>query len=94
MYDIAIVGAGPAGLSAAITARARGKKVLVLSNDPADSPLARSSNIDNYPGITRISGKELLEKMVSHAQPGVWIQLSCYPTAWKKVFYNTGKRCN
>jgi len=68
MYDIAIVGAGPAGLSAAITARARGKKVLVLSNDPADSPLARSSNIDNYPGITRISGKELLEKMVSHAQ--------------------------
>lgn len=68
MYDIVIIGAGPAGLSAAITARARGKKVLVVSNDPADSPLAWSSCVDNYPGLVSVSGKELLDKMVSHAQ--------------------------
>lgn len=68
MYEIIIIGAGPAGLSAAITARARGKKVLVVSNDPMDSPLAWSSNVDNYPGLASISGKDLLEKMVSQAQ--------------------------
>ena len=67
MYDIAIIGAGPAGLSAAITARARNKDVLVISNKPLDSPLARASHIDNYPGLPQISGAKLLEQMVEHA---------------------------
>ena len=68
MYDIAIIGAGPAGLSAAITARARGKHVLVISNKPEESPLAKSTWVDNYPGLAAVSGAELLDKMVSHAE--------------------------
>ena len=39
MYDIAVIGGGPAGLSAAIQARARNKSVLVVSGDDRDNPL-------------------------------------------------------
>ena len=41
-YDIAVVGGGPAGLSAAINARARGKSVVVVGNDYRESPLYRA----------------------------------------------------
>ena len=68
MFDIIIIGAGPAGLSAAITARARNKDVLVISNDPQESALAKASHIDNYPGMPQISGSSLLEHMLKHAQ--------------------------
>jgi thioredoxin reductase (NADPH) len=67
MYDIVIIGGGPAGLSAAITARARNKEVLVVSNKPQESPLAKSKIVDNYPGLPGISGLALLERMVAHA---------------------------
>jgi thioredoxin reductase (NADPH) len=67
MYDIVIVGAGPAGLSAAITARARNKEVLVVSNKPQDNPLAKSKLVDNYPGVPGVTGLTLLERMVAHA---------------------------
>jgi thioredoxin reductase (NADPH) len=66
-YDIVVVGAGPAGLSAAITARARNKNVLVISNKPQNNPLAKSGLIDNYPGFPQVSGLQLLEQMVAHA---------------------------
>jgi thioredoxin reductase (NADPH) len=68
MYDLAIIGAGPAGLSAAITARARDKRTLVISNKPQNSPLAASRLVDNYPGLPRVSGLHLLEQMVSQAR--------------------------
>jgi thioredoxin reductase (NADPH) len=68
MYDIAVLGGGPAGLSAAITARARGKSVAVLSNDPAQSGLWRADRVDNYPGLPNVSGKELLELMTQQAK--------------------------
>jgi thioredoxin reductase (NADPH) len=67
MHDIAIIGAGPAGLSAAITARARDKGVLVISNKPQNSLLAKSKLIENYPGLPRASGLLLLERMISQA---------------------------
>ncbi|MCL1846489.1 MAG: NAD(P)/FAD-dependent oxidoreductase [Coriobacteriia bacterium] len=67
MYDITIVGAGPAGLSAAITARARNKSVLVVSNRLENSPLAKAKIIDNYPGVSKISGRALLEQMQEQA---------------------------
>jgi len=67
MYDIAVIGAGPAGLSAAITARARDKQVVLVSNKPQNSPLAKSHLIDNYPGLPKVSGLALLEQMLAHA---------------------------
>lgn len=63
-YDILILGAGPAGISAALTAHARGRSVLVVSNDPMQSPLAKAPAVDNYPGLTGKSGRELLAAMV------------------------------
>jgi thioredoxin reductase (NADPH) len=68
MYDIIIIGGGPAGLSAAITARARDKKVLIVSNRPQESPLAKAKLIDNYPGLVQVSGLQLLEQMLVHAR--------------------------
>jgi thioredoxin reductase (NADPH) len=67
MYDIIVIGAGPAGLSAAITARARNLSVLILSNKPQESPLAKARLIDNYPGLPQVSGLKLLEEMLSQA---------------------------
>jgi thioredoxin reductase (NADPH) len=66
-YDIVVIGGGPAGLSAAITARSRNKNVLVVSNKPQNSPLAKSKFIDNYPGLPQVSGLQLLEQMIAHA---------------------------
>jgi thioredoxin reductase (NADPH) len=67
MYDIAIIGGGPAGLSAAVTARARNKDVVVVANAAQENPLAKSHLVDNYPGLPDVSGLELLEKMHAHA---------------------------
>jgi thioredoxin reductase (NADPH) len=68
MEDIIIVGSGPAGLSAAITGRMRGKSVAVISNSRADSGLWKAAEIGNYPGLPGISGAELSDKLFSHAQ--------------------------
>ena len=67
-YDLLVVGAGPAGLSAAIYARARNQDVLVVSNQPTASPLCKSPQVDNYPGIPHISGLGLVEAMVAQAK--------------------------
>lgn len=68
MYDIIVVGSGPAGLSAAITARMRGKAVAVVSNNRTESGLYKASEIGNYPGLPGISGAELSDKLLAHAE--------------------------
>ena len=65
--DILVLGGGPAGLSAAIAARSRGKTALVLTNPPQDSPLARAERIDNYAGLPGLTGSGLLRAMEEHA---------------------------
>lgn len=68
MHDIIVVGGGPAGLSAAITARMRNKSVLVISNSSAESGLAKAQEVGNYPGLPGLSGAELSAKMLMHAE--------------------------
>ncbi len=68
MYDIAVLGGGPAGLSAAISARVRNKTVAVISNDYRANVLYRSNHVPNYPGLPDISGGELLERMHGQAE--------------------------
>ena len=55
MYDIIIVGAGPAGLTAAIYALRGNKKVLVLEGKTYGGQIVNAAEIENYPGIPSIS---------------------------------------
>ncbi len=68
MYDVIVIGSGPAGLSAAINVRQRGKTALVVSNDPMEGYLQRTERIDNYPGLPAISGKEMVERFLEHTE--------------------------
>lgn len=65
---IIILGGGPAGLAAAIAARSRDKRALVIGNPVESSALAKAERVDNYPGLPGLTGMELLEKLRSHAE--------------------------
>ena len=67
MPDIIIVGGGPAGLSAAISARQRNNSVAIISNDKKNSGLYKARIIDNYPGFPGMSGANLLDILTNHA---------------------------
>ncbi|MDP4118085.1 MAG: FAD-dependent oxidoreductase [Bacillota bacterium] len=67
MYDIVIVGAGPAGLTAAIYARRADKSVLVIEKENFGGQITYSPKVENYPGSIQISGGELAEKFVEQA---------------------------
>ena len=67
MYDIIIIGAGPAGLTAAIYARRAGKSVLVLEKDTFGGQVTFSPKLENYPGFAEISGNELAQRMLEQA---------------------------
>ncbi len=66
-YDILILGAGPAGLSAAVAARGRGRRVLVLGAPRQENPLARAELVDNYLGLPGRTGAQMLEEFYCHA---------------------------
>ena len=68
MQDAIVIGGGPAGISAALTLQARGKRVRLISNDPAHSPLAKAERVDNYPGLPEMDGRSLLEKMAEQTK--------------------------
>ena len=64
MYDIIIVGAGPAGLTAALYARRANKSVLVLEQSTFGGQVTFSPQIENYPGFVTMSGNEFIDKLV------------------------------
>ena len=68
MYDVIIVGSGPAGLSAAIYGKRAGLNTLVLEKNPlSGGQILNTYEVDNYPGLPLISGMELGNKFRSHA---------------------------
>ena len=68
MYDILIVGGGPAGLTAAIYATRAGKTVAVLERETPGGQIVSAPLVENYPGILSISGAELAQKMTEQAK--------------------------
>lgn len=64
MYDIIIIGAGPAGLTAALYALRANKKVLVLEKSTFGGQVTFSPAIENYPGYAIMSGNEFADKLI------------------------------
>ena len=67
-YDIAIIGAGAGGLTAAIYAVRAGRSVVVIEKGMIGGQIALTNEVSNYPGFTSITGFELSLKMHEHAQ--------------------------
>lgn len=67
-FDVAIVGCGPAGLSAAINARIRNKSVKVFGAEICSPKLQSAPWVDNYLGFDHISGEDLRDKFIGHAR--------------------------
>ena len=76
MKDIIIIGAGPAGLTAAIYAVRAGKSVTVIEKSTFGGQMTFSPKIENYPGFSEISGNELADKMVEQAL-GLGAEIEC-----------------
>ncbi len=74
MIDVAIIGAGPAGLSAAINVYSRNKTAVVFGNKIETSWLYTAEEVNNHLGMPHLSGKEMLEKFVEHAK-GLGIEM-------------------
>ena len=66
MYDVIIIGSGPAGISAGIYLKRAKKNILIISN--GKSALDKANKIENYYGIESISGKELYEIGIKQAK--------------------------
>lgn len=68
VYDIAVVGSGPAGLTAALYARRAGKSVIVIEKENFGGQITFSPKIENYPTAMEISGAEFAEKLMTQAE--------------------------
>lgn len=67
MYDIVIVGGGPAGLTAAVYGLRAGKSVVVIEKNGFGGQIAYSPKVENIPGTIQISGAEFAEKLTDQA---------------------------
>jgi thioredoxin reductase (NADPH) len=67
-YDLAIVGGGPAGLSAAIYAMRAALKTILIEKEIPGGQINKSDSVENYPGFENISGSELAMKFAQHAR--------------------------
>ena len=78
MYDIVIVGSGPAGLTAAVYGLRAGKSVLVLEKSGFGGQIAYSPKVENIPGTIQISGAEFADKLLEQAiNLGAFLEMEC-----------------
>lgn len=68
MYDVVILGAGPAGLTAGIYAARGGLSVAIVENQAPGGQAALTAEIENYPGFETISGFDLTARMVAQCE--------------------------
>lgn len=68
MYDVVIIGSGPAGLSAGIYGKRAGLNTLIVDRSPmCGGQVTSTYEVDNYPGLPKVSGMELADKFKAHA---------------------------
>lgn len=85
MLDLLIVGTGPAGVSAALTARARGLSFLWFGSRRLSDKIEKAERILNYPGLPRVTGRELRDAFLRQVDDlGIPIQQARWrrPTRW------------
>lgn len=76
IYDLVIIGAGPAGLGAAIYAQRAMLDFVILEQFLPGGEIANTYEVENYPGINHVSGAELADRMTKHAEElGVTIRM-------------------
>ena len=68
IYDIAIIGTGPAGVSAAITATIRNKKIILFGSRELSDKIRKAHLIQNYPGFPECSGEDLSNAFAAHLE--------------------------
>jgi thioredoxin reductase (NADPH) len=68
VYDIIIIGAGPAGLTAAIYALRANKKVLLLEKNMPGGQIINVSKVDNYPGVPSTTGFNIIQNMLNQLE--------------------------
>ncbi len=76
MYDIIVIGGGPAGLTAAIYARRANKSVLVIEKGSFGGQITYSPKVENIPGFAEVTGNEFAEKLVEQAL-GLDVEVEC-----------------
>lgn len=77
MYDVIIIGCGPAGMTAAIYVARANKKVLIIEKETIGGQIASSPLVENYPGYQAISGSELANNMFEQvSELGVEVELA------------------
>ena len=67
MYDIVVIGGGPAGLTASLYAARAGKKVMLLEANAFGGQIATAPRVENYPSVKEIAGAELANNMFEQA---------------------------
>ncbi len=65
-YDIAIIGSGPAGLSAALNAKIRNKKFILFGNNDLSTKLVKAPKVNNYLGFVGKDGMDLKNQFMGH----------------------------
>ncbi len=66
MYDVAIIGTGPAGLSAALNMKIRNKSMILIGNKNSSRKVNIASEVNNYLGFHKIKGKDLADNFIKH----------------------------
>ena len=94
MYDVVIVGGGPAGLTAAVFALRGGRSALVIEKNGFGGQIAFSPKVENIPGTVEISGAEFADKLVEQAMNlGADVELTMFPgvthNCWDKSYLET-----
>ncbi len=78
MYDIVVIGGGPAGLTASLYAARAGKSVMMLESNAFGGQIATAPRVENFPSVMEISGAALADKMFQQAvSHGVNFDMGC-----------------